>query len=305
MPDTPANPINYGQFGQNFIQMVITAERINQALAPSMKFAPIQQQVAGQLVTVNMENTASVSNVVTQQAKLPDVWFTATVSLDFDLQLNVAGTSQPYKGSAEFALQMHVQTYAPLTIFLDVQPLTAADVKTTCEAQNLPAEILQGVVSGQLPGQFADNINQRLTSPETVKARTIDVLQMVNAATAGPNGASSATGANALTLGAKVQGTLSGGQPQSWTGPLDDTAGLVTLTVWAKLAAAGADSSVTATLLDSNGGRIGSAYVATNGATDFERGYNTIDLPDAENYTLRLEAGDQRPVEFIYTLTQA
>ena len=138
-------PINYGQFGQNFIEKVVTAERINAALGPAMKIPALKLKAgpAG-IAEVQVTGTSSITDVKTLPEKLPEVWFKATAVMGFQLTMGLLGTEQKYHGNIQLALAMHVQTFDPLTIFLEVQKVTEKDVEVTREAENVPAEIVEG-----------------------------------------------------------------------------------------------------------------------------------------------------------------
>src|SRR5947209_5789667 len=290
MSDLPTDQINYGQFGQNFIELVVTADRINQALGPAMKIPSMSlQEAPGNIATAKVAGTTSVTDVTTLKDKLPDVWFSATARLGFDLALDIGPTEQPFKGTIELTMRMHVQTYKPLTIFLEVQPVTNSDVKIALEAENPGAELWKGVVEDKMPAAVVDAVNQQMSSPDVIKSRTIDVLKLVEATGGqpGPSGPGGGGDGKQMALGVNVPGTLGGGADQSWTGTLDSN--VLTTTVWVKLQSGSEDSDVTADLLDANGGRIGTLTVQTDGSKDYMRGSGDVLVPEKGMYTLRLD----------------
>lgn len=306
---TKPKPINYGQFGQNFIEMVVTADRINEALGAAMEIPAMDIQVApGNLARVKMIGSSSVTDVKNVPSKLPQVWFQATATMGFDLVLEVVGTEQRYKGTLNVAIRMHVRTFDPLTIFLEIPKVTAKDVEATLEAENVPAELWKGLIEDQLPSRAVEAINEQLESSGVVKSRTIDVLALVASSTdPGSQKKKDKVSGAPLKPGGKAEGTVESGEEKIITLDLSDVEDSVEFFLYAKLGGE-CDEGIYAYLqvLDVEDGEVGSFRTGANSISTFDVFSQTFfpSLHESEGgrYKLRITCEDGYKVPVLFKI---
>lgn len=164
------NRIDYRQFGQNLLDQVITEKRINDIIDEAVGG---EIKVAGGLAKIKLAATKTLNDFQVVPEKLPELCFAVRVTVGFDLDVRMLLVlNSDFKGSIEVSTQGHVQTLDPLTVFVDVAPLSKANVKVVVDGEDLPAELFDGLVQGEIRDRVIDEGNKLLADPG---ARTFDL----------------------------------------------------------------------------------------------------------------------------------
>jgi hypothetical protein len=108
--------------------------------------------------------------------------FDAVIPIELNLDVRVAAVSNRYRGNVEVPLRLDVRAIAPVMLVIDVDTVTAADVRVELEAEGLRARFLQriGDVDEEVRRAVADMVNERLASKEAQEARVYDILGYVD-----------------------------------------------------------------------------------------------------------------------------
>jgi len=118
--------------------------------------------------------------------RLPDVWFTTTLEIGLTLTVHAAGTDPSSGALPPRTWRCHVQTYEPLMIFLEIEPLSEDGIALALEAQSRWGETLGqlGRASGtdleeEVRRRLAKTLNEAFEDEDVLRQRTFDVLKMV------------------------------------------------------------------------------------------------------------------------------
>jgi hypothetical protein len=175
--------ISYEQFGVNFVNRAVTAERIAEALTDSaggaFKIGPMTAGPGG-IAVAEAKGRAGVVEV----KRLPgsQVKFAATLPIVLDLEIKVAAVPQRYRGNIEVSLSLSVHTADPLWLVIEVEPVTALDVDVDLRSEGGVGGMLQrlGNIDEEVRGQVVKVVNERISAPEARSTREIDIAALVD-----------------------------------------------------------------------------------------------------------------------------
>jgi hypothetical protein len=219
--------------------------------------------------------------------------------------MGLVGTEQKYHGNIELALAMHVQTFDPLTIFLEVRKVTEKDVNVTLEAENVPAELFEGTIHGMMPAEVVKAVNEQLESDDVLASRTIDVLSLVPAPGAeGPGGAAGDAG-ETYKRGDTIEGVVKSGEEKLYGLSMAGDDESLEIRLYAKLGGK-CDEGIYCYLqiLDSEGAEVESFQQGANSTSTYDRyddtWFPTLHESEGGQYKIRVtcEDGYQVPVQF-------
>jgi len=178
--------ISYEQFGNNFVTQVVTPERVAATIArvagSEVKAGPMQAGPGGAAsVTATGRIGEITARVVFADTRLA---FEATVPIALELGVRVAGVTHRYKGSLTVPLYLSVRAIEPVTIAIDIEPISPDNVQVRLSAEGVRARLLQrlGNVDDQVRRTVAKVVTERLDSPEAKEVRNLDILGYVDKA---------------------------------------------------------------------------------------------------------------------------
>lgn len=174
--------ISYEQFGINFVERAVTAERIADSISKvsgdSVEVGPMSAGPGG-IATVNA--VGKVGAVIVNPNHDKHFRFEATLPIDLELEVRLAGVPTRYRGMVEVLLRLSVHTVAPLTLRIDIAELTDDDISVELQAADAVGGVLQkvGNIDGEVRSQVKNVVNRRLSSDEAKATREIDVAEIL------------------------------------------------------------------------------------------------------------------------------
>ncbi|MFY9587336.1 MAG: hypothetical protein WAT66_07775 [Actinomycetota bacterium] len=178
--------ISYEEFGANFVANIVTPERVGATIerlaGEELAVGPMQAGPGGAASVMATGRIGPIRpQVVLTRERLS---FDAVIPIELNLDVRVAGVSHRYTGSVDVALRLDVRAVAPVMLIIDVNTVTADDVKVRLEAEQLRARFLQriGDVDEEVRRAVAEMVNERLASPEAQEVRVYDILSYVESA---------------------------------------------------------------------------------------------------------------------------
>jgi hypothetical protein len=187
---TPCNPISYAQFGDNFIRLVITSERLLQEIQ-----ALLDDSIEGEVHKLPADLfTASyrlgINRLTAETAGLAPDPVRFRLGLDGTLDLRVRVLSLPLRFSVHVMIfiGIDVATCAPLTIRLLPRPVDEASVQLDVNPHGIPEDLLDklNIIEPAVTEEIVSEVNRRIADPELLAATTIDVLALARQARLAP-----------------------------------------------------------------------------------------------------------------------
>jgi hypothetical protein len=110
--------------------------------------------------------------------------FDATIPIDLQLDVRVAGANHRYNGDVKVSLRLSVRAVAPLSLVIDVDDVRAEDVEVSLKAEGVRAKFLQrlGGMDEEVRRAVATIVGERLESPEAREVRELHILDFVDEA---------------------------------------------------------------------------------------------------------------------------
>jgi hypothetical protein len=178
--------ISYEQFGVNFVTYVVTPERVGATIArlagSGVEAGPMPAGPGG---AASVTATGRIGEIRPRIDFTSDrLAFEATIPIDLQLEVRVAGAAHRYRGRVEVPLRLGVRAVDPVTLVIDVEPVQVDQVTVELSADGLRAKLLQrlGDVDSEVRRTVVSIVNQRLASDEAAAARVLDILGYVDKA---------------------------------------------------------------------------------------------------------------------------
>jgi hypothetical protein len=174
--------ISYEEFGRNFIEHVVTTDRVAAAVGGVAGKVDERKLSLGPGGAVRAGATVELADVeVERVAERPLVRFVALLHLRIQLKVSVAGAPHRYKGTVSVRLTLTVRTVAPLSLHIDIDEPSADDVEVRLEGADLRSRVVQGIgnVDDQVGAVVLATVREQLRSPAAHKERFIDLLDLV------------------------------------------------------------------------------------------------------------------------------
>jgi hypothetical protein len=178
----------YEQFGRRFFEIAVTEERVGDALAAiageGFEIGPIAQG-PGKIAKV----TAKVQvqpPVVTRQVG-EQITFAIRIPLEIDMVIDLRIDKPRFMVFGEIALAAVARAAEPLLLIIDVQKPRPSDIAIHVTSKSLRAEVLRIVagVDDEIKRFIAAHVAGEIDSPESVKAKIIDVADQLDSAWTG------------------------------------------------------------------------------------------------------------------------
>jgi hypothetical protein len=174
--------LDFRAFGEAFIYRAVTPERIVEAVAriagDVVELGPIKAGPGGR-ATVFAKGRLGEPEA--DEAGSDPLVYGVRLPVDVDLEVKV-GTTNRYQATGTIDLRMVVRTVEPLSIAIDVDPVTAKDVRFDIQAKGMQAKLLgrAGDVDGELRRHTSDYVNERISAPETSRFTRIDLVPLMD-----------------------------------------------------------------------------------------------------------------------------
>jgi hypothetical protein len=174
--------ISYEEFGINFVSLAVTPERVEEAVAKTagdgFRIGPIAAGPGG-IAVVSADGT--IAEVRVDRIDGPMLRYQATLGIDLNLEVRLAGVPHRYRGEIEVPLSLVVQTADPLSLVIEVRPVSAADVSVDLRSAGISASVLQrvGNMQEEVRKQVVDTVNRRVSSEDARRSRHFDIASML------------------------------------------------------------------------------------------------------------------------------
>jgi hypothetical protein len=176
--------ITFEELGVNFVTNVVTPQRVAETIAHvagrEVKVGPMNAGPGGaaSVSAVGAVGTVTAVNVF----RAGPLSFDATIPIDINLEVRVAGASHRYTGKLTVPLHITLRAIAPVILRFDIDPVRAEEVGVALSAEGLRAKVLQkiGDMDDEVRRAVASTVTERLGSPQAMAAREIDILQRVS-----------------------------------------------------------------------------------------------------------------------------
>lgn len=175
--------ISYEQFGVRFVSHAVTPERvasfIGNTAGDEFEMGPMSAGPGG-IAGVKAVGRIGAAEV----ARSPDdlLKFVATLPIDLELEVKLAGARHRYRGDVRVPLRLTVRTAEPLMLVIEVGPVAPADVDLQLRAAGAAAGMLQrmGDMDSEVRKQVARAVNERVSSDRARKGREIDIRALIS-----------------------------------------------------------------------------------------------------------------------------
>ncbi|MEA2452903.1 MAG: hypothetical protein QOG04_1613 [Actinomycetota bacterium] len=175
--------MSYEQFGVNFVRHAVTAERIRASIADQsgtdVNVGPIAAGPGG-IATATSTGTIGEVRVTPDPGDL--LKFKAVLPIDLDLEVKLGPVSNRFKGLVEVPLALTVHAAQPLTLVIEISPVTPSDVRVDLRPASAGADMLQkiGNIDAEVQAQVARTVNDRMNTDQAKAARVIDIATQVD-----------------------------------------------------------------------------------------------------------------------------
>ena len=178
--------MTYREFGHRFIELAVTPERVARTIVAvagdRLDIGPLR---AGPADSATVTGTGRIGAPTVEPVDAGE-WlaFLATLPVELDLDVVVAGASHRYDGSLAVPLHLTVRTAAPLRLVVDIAAPHARDIRVELRAAGLRSKALRaaGNIDAQVRRHAARIVRQRLADDATAAVRAIDLLPLIDAA---------------------------------------------------------------------------------------------------------------------------
>jgi hypothetical protein len=185
--------LSYEEFGRRFYEVAVTEQRVGDAIAEiagdEFEMGPMGQgpgKIAKVTAKVRIQQprvTRSVGELITFAIRIP---------LEIDMVIDLRIDKPKFMVYGEITLGATARAAEPLLLILDVQKPRPSDIAIHVTSKTLRGELLRIVagVDAEVRRFIAEHVAGEIDSPESVKAKVIDVAEQLDA-TWNPGGATS------------------------------------------------------------------------------------------------------------------
>jgi hypothetical protein len=174
--------ISYEQFGVNFVRHAVTAERIAASIADvAGDKIDVGPTPAGPGGIATATSTGRIGTVRVTPSPGDLLGFDAVLPIELDLQVKLGPVSNGFRGLVEVPLKFTVHVADPLTFVIEVAPVVGKDIHVDLRSTGLGGDLLQqaGNLDGEVQGQVARMVNERMNTEKAKAARVIDVGALI------------------------------------------------------------------------------------------------------------------------------
>jgi hypothetical protein len=180
--------MTYEQFGRRFFEVAVTEERVGGAIAAiagnEFEMGPIAQG-PGKIAKVTAKVRILQPRVTRQVGE--QITFSIRIPLEIDMVVDLRIDRPKFMVFGEISLSAIARAAAPLLLILDVAKPRSSDISIHVTAKSLRAELVRilGNIDGEIKRFIAAHVAGEIDSPESQKAKVIDVATSIDAAWAG------------------------------------------------------------------------------------------------------------------------
>jgi hypothetical protein len=175
--------LTYEEFGRKFFEIAVTEERVGDALAAiageGFEIGPIAQG-PGKIAKVTAKVKVQPPEVTRQVGE--HITFAIRIPLEIDMVIDLRIDKPRFMVFGEIALRATALAAEPLLLILDVHKPRPSDIVIHVTSKSLRAEVLRIVagVDDEIKRFIAAHVAGEIDSPESVKAKIIDVAEQLD-----------------------------------------------------------------------------------------------------------------------------
>jgi hypothetical protein len=180
--------VTYEEFGRRFYEIAVTEKRVGDAIGAiagdEFEMGPMGQG-PGKIAKVTAKVRIQEPKVTRSDGEL--ITFAIRIPLEIDMVIDLRIDKPKFVVFGEIALSATARAAEPLLLILDVQKPRPSDIEIHVTSKSLRAELLRVVagVDAEIRRFIAAHVAGEIDSPESVKAKVIDVAERLDAAWSG------------------------------------------------------------------------------------------------------------------------
>ena len=178
------NYVTYEEFGRRFFEYAVTEERVAEAFAAiagdEFEMGPMAQGPAG---LARISAKVKIQNPHVRRNLGDTITFAVRIPLLIELIVDVRVDKQRFTVDGDIALRATARAAEPLLIVIDVAKPRPSDIAVHVSSKSMRGEVLRiiGGVDGEIRRFVAAYVAGQVDSPESQKAKIIDVADQVAA----------------------------------------------------------------------------------------------------------------------------
>ena len=180
--------LSYEEFGRRFYEIAVTEERVGGAIAAiagdEFEMGPMGQGPGG-IAKVTAKVRIQEPRVTRSNGEL--ITFAIRIPLEIDMVIDLRIDKPKFMVFGEISLSATARAAEPLLLILDVQKPRPSDIAIHVTSKSLRGELLRIVagVDAEIRRFISAHVAGEIDSPESVKAKVIDVADRLDAAWTG------------------------------------------------------------------------------------------------------------------------
>jgi hypothetical protein len=180
--------ITYEQFGRKFFEVAVSEERVGGAIGSiagdEFEMGPISQG-PGKIAKVTAKVRILTPRVTREVGQL--ITFGIRIPLEIDMVVDLRIDRPKFMVFGEIALSATARAAEPLLLILDVEKPRARDISIHVTSKSLRAELVRvlGNIDSEIRRFIAAHVAGEIDSPQSQKAKIIDVANSIDAAWTG------------------------------------------------------------------------------------------------------------------------
>ena len=180
--------VSYEEFGRRFYEIAVTEERVGGAIAAiagdEFEMGPMGQG-PGKIAKVTAKVRIQEPRVTRSNGEL--ITFAIQIPLEIDMVIDLRIDKPKFMVFGEISLSATARAAEPLLLILDVQKPRPSDIAIHVTSKSLRGELLRVLagVDAEIRRFIAAHVAGEIDSPESVKAKVIDVADRLDAAWTG------------------------------------------------------------------------------------------------------------------------
>ena len=180
--------VSYEDFGRRFFEIAVTEQRVGDAIAAiagdEFEMGPMGQG-PGKIAKVTANVRIQEPRVTRANGEL--ITFAIRIPLEIDMVIDLRIDKPKFVVFGEIELSATARAAEPLLLILDVQKPRPSDIAIHVTSKSLRAELLRVVagVDAEVRRFIAAHVAGEIDSPESTKAKVIDVADQLDSAWTG------------------------------------------------------------------------------------------------------------------------
>jgi hypothetical protein len=180
--------LSYEEFGRRFYEIAVTEKRVGDAIAAiagdEFEMGPMGQG-PGKIAKVTAKVRIQEPRVTRSFGEL--ITFAIQIPLEIDMVIDLRIDKPKFMVFGEITLSAIARAAEPLLLILDVQKPRPSDIAIHVTSKSLRGELLRILagVDDEIRRFISAHVAGEIDSPESVKAKVIDVADRLDAAWTG------------------------------------------------------------------------------------------------------------------------